>query len=162
MKTRAKELALRSGNPSLPSAGSEIETLRRFTKVKCGLRILGKASLVATSGQVGWEVGSIIADEIYEENLPAAVQMPGWDPAYSSVTAVQKGDCIAHTNVSSPPTMAGMTDAQARVSCSSGGGLPDSMSDPAVLRAPADGWVLVLRVAAFSHSYYTAQSWTRP
>ena len=154
---RAKELALRSEGGSLPSAGSQLETLRRFGKVKWGFRILGKASLVATAGQVGWEIGSIIADEIYEEDLPAAAELTGWDPAYSQLMAVQKGDCIAFVDTTQPPTLAGMTDADARTACSGGPGLPDSTEDSSKLRAPADGWVLILREAGGFRDYYTVQ-----
>ncbi len=154
---RARELALRSEGGSLPSAGSELETLRRFGKVKWGFRILGRASLVATAGQVGWEIGSIIADEIYEEDLPAAAELTGWDPAYSQLMAVQKGDCIAFVDTTQPPTLAGMSDADARTACSGGPGLPDSTEDSSKLRAPADGWVLILREAGGFRDYYTVQ-----
>ena len=74
--------------------GSELEKLRRGSRLKWGFRILGRASLVSFTGQVGFEIGSVLADEIYEQELPAKPALTGWDPGFAEVYAVQKGDCI--------------------------------------------------------------------
>lgn len=160
---RADELAYVVAPPPSSPAGpgfpSEIETLRRASKLKWGLRVLGRASLVATAGTVGWEIGSIIADEIYNDELPAKPDLPGWDPNFAAVFAAQKGDCIQFAGYPgswAPPSRQGLSDAAAYGACTTGGGVSDDLG-PGTLRAPSDGWVLTFREADGFGDYYTVQ-----
>jgi hypothetical protein len=155
---RAEELRTYGQNGSGPSLQSELEKFRRGARVKWGLRILGRATLVSTAGQVGFEVGSILADEIYEDELPAKPALLGWDQSFAEVFAVQKGDCIQFAGWPwGPPSRQGLTDAQAYGNCSTGTTISGGTAWPGTIRAPEDGWVLSFREAGGARNYFTVQ-----